>query len=205
MTDRQTVFVVDDEASVRKALRLMLEAAGHNVLTFCSAEEFLDAYDASESGCLLLDVMMPGMDGMELLRRLANPRLAIPVIMLTGHGDIPMAVNAIQIGAVGFLEKPANPVVLREKVAEALSKNAGERREQEEREEILHLYNGLTPRERQVTKLLVDGKPPKMIAKALGTAYSTVRNQRASILKKMRADNVPDLAKMINLLGQEDD
>jgi FixJ family two-component response regulator len=183
----------------------MLEAAGHHVATFGTAEEFLHAYDPLDSGCLLLDVMMPGMDGMELLRRLNHRRPAIPVIMLTGHGDIPMAVDAIQIGAFGFLEKPANPKALREKVAAALAKEAEQRCEREERDEILARFNQLTARERQVARLLIDGKRPKSIATALGTAHSTVRNQQASILKKMRADNVPDLAKMINMLGEEDE
>ncbi len=197
MNPRQTVFIVDDEAPVRKALRLMLQTAGYQVEAYGSAEEFLGAYDPSRPGCLILDVRMPGMDGMELLRHLIEHRHRIPVIMLTAHGDIPMTVDAIHTGALDFLEKPVDPEVLRQKLAAALVKNTEQRLEQEELDEILQRLGELTRREREVLDLLVDGKPVRTVARALGTAQSTVRNQRASILKKMRADTVADLMKMM--------
>ena len=199
MTSSQTVFVVDDEEPVRKALRLMLETSGFQVETFPTAQAFLDTYRPSMPGCLILDVRMPGMDGMQLLRELAHRDYYPPIIMLTAHGDIPMAVDAIQTGAIDFLEKPAEPAAIQEKVTAALAKDAESRRGKAERDEIRSAYDQLTPREREVLELLVDGKSTKTIATVLGTAESTVRLHRSSIFKKMRADSVPDL---INLMSE---
>lgn len=200
----QTVFVVDDEPSVRKAVGLIVEQAGHQVMTFASAAEFLDHYDGSQPGCLVSDVRMPGMDGMALLRHLREHGKQIPVVMLSAHGDIPMAVTAVQTGALDFLEKPADPNKLRQKVAQALTLDAEWRRGQEEREEVEGMVSALTPREGEVLSLLVDGKDAKIVAQVLGTSHNTVRVQRASIMKKMRADNLADLVRMTKLieLGQ---
>lgn len=200
MDTEQTVFVVDDEEPVRKAVRLIAERAGHTVEVFASARDFLDAYGPARAGCLILDVRMPGMDGMELLRHLQKEDAPIPIIMLTAHGDVPMAVDAMKTGAVEFLEKPADPAVLREKIAAALERDANWRLDEEERQEIRDCYEQLTAREREVAELLVDGKSCKIIGTILGTSESTVRVQRGSILKKMRADNVPDVIRMINTL-----
>ncbi len=197
MSSSQTVFVVDDEAAVRKALKLMLQAAGYEVELFESALAFLKDYDSSVPGCLILDVRMPGMDGMELLERLSESDIFIPVIILTAHGDIPMAVDAIKIGAIEFFEKPADANILREKVADALAIDTKWRQGEEEREEIRQRHNNLTPREREVVELMVDGKTSRTIATVLGTAQNTVRVQRASIMKKMQADSPGDLIKMM--------
>lgn len=200
MSSTQTVFVVDDEAVVRKALKLMLELAGYRVQPFSSAQEFLDNYEPSMPGCLILDVRMPGMDGMELLRHLSEHEILIPIIMLTAHGDIPMAVDAMKTGAVEFLEKPAEPNTLREKVAAALALDEVWRLDEEERAEIRGNYKKLSPREREVLDLIIDGKKPRTIGRILGTSQNTIRVQRASIMKKMRADSPADLVKMMNTL-----
>lgn len=196
-----TVFVVDDDAAVRKAVRLMLLTAGHEVETFSSAKEFLAVHDSARPGCLVCDVRMPGMDGLELLRQLIDLKTTLPVVMLTAHGDITMAVGAMKIGAVDFLEKPADPETLRRKVAEALAKNEQHRADSNEQAEIRHLLTTLTTREREVLEYLVDGKEARTIARILGTSHNTVRVQRVSLMKKMRADNIADLVNMMNQIG----
>ena len=198
--DSQTVFVVDDEPVVRKAVSLILEQGGHRIETFASSAEFLERYDGSQPGCLVSDVRMPGMDGMDLLRHLSQQGIRIPVVMLSAHGDIPMAIDAVKTGAIDFLEKPADPDVLRQKVAGALATDLTWRLDLDEKEEIKQLESTLTAREREVLKLLVDGKSAKIVAQILGSSYNTVRVQRASIMKKMRADNIADLVRMTNLI-----
>lgn len=195
-----TVFIVDDESVVRKALSLILEQAGHRIQAFASAREFLDFFDGSQPGCLISDVRMPGMDGMELLRHLAEQDRRIPVVMLSAHGDIPMAVAAVKSGAIDFLEKPADPGTLRQKVASALELDQKWRDGQDEREEIEQLLATLTPRESEVLNLLVNGKDARIVAQILGSSHNTVRVQRASIMKKMRADNIADLVRMVSLV-----
>lgn len=200
MNPSHTVFIVDDEASVRKALRLMMSTAGHKVEVFASATEFLDAYDRTTIGCLILDVRMPGMDGLALLRHLTSEQAPLPVIMLSAHGDIPMAVGAVKTGAVDFLEKPAQPSTLREKVAAALELAQQWHYDQLERQEILKGYSKLTAREREVAELLADGKSTDMIAKLLGTSRNTVRVQRHNIRNKMHAVTPAELVKMITTI-----
>ncbi len=143
---------------------------------------------------------MPGMDGMQLLRHLSERGIRIPVVMLSAHADIPMAVDAVKTGAVDFLEKPAEPETLRRKVAKALELDQMWRMGQDERQEIEHLLSALTPREREVLNLLIDGKDAKIVAQILGSSHNTVRVQRASIMKKMRADNIADLVRMVNVV-----
>ena len=201
-TDLPTVFVIDDEPVVRKAVRLLLEQAGHRVELFESADIFLQQFDATRPGCVVSDVRMPGTDGMQLLRNLSQQGHRIPTIMLSAHGDIPMAVRAVRIGAFDFLEKPVDPAILREKVAAALQFDADQRLEQDERTEIQQHLGSLTPREREVLNLLVSGKDAKIIAGILGSSYNTVRVQRASLMKKMRADNVADLIRMMQLVSE---
>jgi two-component system, LuxR family, response regulator FixJ len=199
-----TVFVVDDDAAVRKAVRLMLLSAGHEVETFASAQEFLDAHDPTRPGCLVCDVRMPGIDGMELLQILSDIKTTLPIVMLTAHGDVPMAVSAMQIGAVDFLEKPAAAHVLRRKVADALSRNSQQRANQMELEETRQLIETLTAREREVFMFLVNGKAPRTIATILGTSKNTVRVQRVSIMKKLKADNIADLINKVQDLDLSD-
>jgi two-component system response regulator FixJ len=149
-------------------------------------------------GCLVSDVRMPGMDGMELLRVLAERDADLPVVMLTAHGDVTMAVNAMKTGAVEFLEKPCHANHLRQKVGEALARNATNQSKLDEREEIRQLLSNLTPREREVLDLLVDGKQARTVSKRLGSSHNTVRVQRTTIMKKMRADNLADLINMLH-------
>lgn len=203
--NKPIVCVVDDDDSVRKAVRLILETAGHQVQSFDSATAFLDSFDPSRPGCLISDVRMPVMDGMELLRELSARNARIPILMLSAHGDIPMAVDALKIGAVDFLEKPVEADLLRQKVAAAIERDAEQRRGSEEREEIRRQLDTLTSREREVLDLLVAGKDAKVIAKVLGTSHNTVRVQRSSLMKKMHADNVADLVRMISRIGLLDD
>ena len=200
MKPPHTVFVVDDEAAVRKALRLMMSTAGYKVEDFASATEFLDAYDPATIGCLILDVRMPGMDGLALLRHLTNEKVLLPVIMLSAHGDIPMAVGAVKTGAVDFCEKPAQAGILREKVAAALELAKQWHYDRSERQEILEGYSKLTAREREIAELLADGKSTEMIAKLLGTSQNTVRVQRHNIRNKMRAATQAELVKMMNTI-----
>lgn len=203
MKPSHTVFIVDDEASVRKALRLMMTTAGYTVEEFASATEFLDAYDPTKTGCLILDVRMPGMDGLALLRQLTAQRVPLPVIMLSAHGDIPMAVGAVKSGAVEFLEKPAQASILREKVAAALDMAQEWHYEELERQEILEGYAKLTAREREVAKYLADGKSTATVARLLGTSQNTVRVQRNNIRNKMRATTDAELVKMIAIIRSD--
>lgn len=192
-----TVYVVDDEATVRKALRMMLQAAGYEVETFGGAKEFLESYDSERPGCLLLDVRMPEMDGLELQRHLAQQGSAIPIVFLSAHGDIPMAVGAVQRGAMHFLEKPADPAALREQVAAAVAEDRERRRRSAAVAEIRAALESLTDREMEILEMLADGKSAKTIAHALGIAHSTVRVLRARLMKKMRADTAADLVKLV--------
>jgi RNA polymerase sigma factor (sigma-70 family) len=197
MHAQATVFVVDDDSSVRDALRCMLEAAGHRVETFASAEAFLAGYDPSRRGCLLLDVCMPGMDGLALQDRLVQQRVYLPIIVLTGHADVPMAVRALRAGAVDFVEKPFDEADLLRRIEEALIRSVQCTSSEAERAAIRERLAGLSQRERQVLDLLVAGKWVKAIAAELGTSPNTVKNQRASILEKMEAESVPDLVRMV--------
>lgn len=203
VSDVPKVFIVDDEDSVRRALQSLMEASGFSVVTCRSAAEFLDKYDSSQSGCLILDVRMPEMNGIELHSYLVRNRVFIPVIILTGHGDVPMAVSAMDEGAFYFMQKPADVDLLVAKVAEAVEVDCQRRREFAERTEIEQLYSTLTAREQEVLNLLVQGKQTSSVATALGTRESTIRVQRAAILKKMRADSVIDLMRMMSLLNEQ--
>lgn len=197
----QTVFIVDDEPVVRKAVGLIVEQTGHTSREFASATEFLEFYDGSQSGCLISDVRMPGMDGMQLLQRLQTLGRKIPVVMLSAHGDIQMAVASVKLGAIDFLEKPVDPATLRQKVMSALAVDRQWQMDKDEYDEIVQQLATLTPREREVLDLLVAGKEAKIVAQLLGSSHNTVRVQRASIMKKMRADNIADLIRILSHLG----
>lgn len=197
------VFIVDDEEPVRSGLESMLSARGFNVRTFAHAASFLEDYDSSRPGCAILDIRMPGMNGLELQQYLLRNRILLPVIILTGHGDVPMAVEAMESGAVSFLEKPASPDVLIAKVELAFERDTESRRTLLERDEVIRNLQTLTLREREVMELLIQGKSSRGVASALGTTESTVRVQRASIRRKMKADSTTDLLRM-SLLANGD-
>jgi two-component system response regulator FixJ len=179
-----------------------LETANHEVLEFESATQFLEQLSTKLRGCVVSDVRMPKLDGIQFLNRMRELGSHLPVLILTGHADVPMAVKAMKLGAVEFLEKPVDPNDLRSKVSSALELEAREHLDRLEVLEIESLYATLTAREVEVLDLLVSGKQPKDVASILGTAQSTVRIQRQSICKKMRADNVSDLIRMIGKVGR---
>ncbi len=196
-----TVFIVDDDEAVQQSLTMLLGTVGLNAQAYRSAEDFLDDYDpAAQPGCLLLDVRMPGMSGMELQARLAEKPTRTQVIIITGHGDVPMAVEAIKAGAVDFIEKPFRDQVLLDSIQRALELDAKARREQAERADIEAKIARLTPRERQIADLVVLGKSTKTIAYELGISQKTVDFHRVNILEKMRVDSVVELVRLMHLM-----
>ncbi|MDA0588781.1 MAG: response regulator [Planctomycetota bacterium] len=198
-----TVFIVDNDPSVRESLSLLLKATGHQPESFADAQSFLDEFDADRPGCLILDVRMPGMDGLQLQRLLADRAPHLPVIMLTAHGDLPMAVDSMRSGAWHFVEKPYDKDRLLGIVDEALESDLEFRRENAERLEIEQRLGTLTEREREVADQLADGKSTKLVATALGTSPNTIAHQRAKILAKMQAESVADLTRMLMLARDE--
>ena len=192
-----TVFVVDDDESVRGSLRFLLRSAGLESRAFASAPEFLTSYDPAQPGCLVLDVRMPGMSGLELQQELNLRGAIIPVIFITGHGDIPMAVEAMQHGAHDFLQKPFRDEDLIERVRRALEKDAKARAALEEHKTIHTRLESLTPREREVLALMVRGKPNKIMAHELGVSQRTVEIHRARVMEKSGASSLAELVRMV--------
>jgi len=190
-----TVFVVDDYAPVRSAVSRLLRAAGFAVAAFASAERFLAQYDPHAPGCLVLDLDMPAVNGFELQRILARKRSVLPIIFLTGHGDIPKSVQAMKRGAIDFLTKPVNDENLLAAVRAAIEKDRALRREQAELSEIRERLATLTPREREVLEYVVAGKLNKQIAGNLGTVEQTVKVHRARVMQKMKAQSVAELVR----------
>ena len=196
-----TVFIVDDYAPVRRSISRLLHAAGFAVAAFASAKEFLAQYDPQTLGCLVLDVAMPTVNGLELQRMLANVGSLLPVIFLTGHGDIPKSVQAMKRGASDFLTKPVNDEDLLAAVRAAIEKNRVLRREQAELSEIRARLSTLTPREREVLEHVVAGKLNKEIAGELGTVEQTIKVHRARIMEKMGVTSVAALVRLVERCG----
>jgi FixJ family two-component response regulator len=197
MTARNpTVFVVDDYAPVRRSISRLLRAAGFAVVAFASAEEFLAQYDPGVWGCLVLDVAMQNLNGFELQSVLANTGSLLPIIFLTGEGDIPKSVRAMKGGASDFLTKPVNDEDLLAAVRVAIEKNRALRQEQAELSEIRARLATLTPREREVLDYVVAGKLNKQIASDLGTVEQTVKVHRARVMQKMRVRSVAELVRL---------
>ncbi len=197
MSSESTVFVVDDDQEVRDALQLLMESVGLRVEAFDSAQSYLDQFDPDRPGCLVLDVRMPGMSGLDLQARLAAERLHPPVIIITGHGDVPMAVRSVQAGAVDFIEKPFNDQALLDSVHRAIERDAEQRGAASRLADIEARYQRLTPREREVLSQVVAGKRNKVIAADLGVSQSTVEAHRARVMEKMEADTLSDLMRMM--------
>ena len=198
-----TVFVVDDDESVRGSLRFLLRSAGLESRAYGSAPEFLAAYDPGQPGCLVLDVRMPGMSGLELQQELNLRGAVIPVIFITGHGDIPMAVEAMQHGAHDFLQKPFRDEDLIARVQRALASDAKARTALEEHNAIRTRLDSLTPREREVLALMARGKPNKIMAHELGVSQRTVEIHRARVMEKSGASSLAELVRMVMDLEPE--
>lgn len=200
-----TVFVVDDDDAVRSSLRLLFKSYGLDAVMHASADEFLASYDISRPGCLVLDVRMPGLSGPELQQRLNALGATIPIVFITGHGDVPMAVEAMQAGAVDFIQKPFRDQDLLDRINQALDKDAGSRRMLAERNMIRKRLESLTPREGEVLHLVVAGKANKVIAGDLNLSQRTVEIHRARVMEKMEAHSLAHLVRMVLEVERPDD
>ena len=200
-SEKAIVHVIDDDEAIRQSLAFLLQAAKLEVKTYSSAMAFLDALPDAASGCVITDVRMPGMSGVELLRRLKELKISVPVIVITGHGDVALAVEAMKAGAVDFLEKPFDDDVLLASVQSALKRQDGETKRHSERLEIEGRLAGLSNRERDVLGGLVAGRANKQIAFDLGISPRTVEIYRANLMNKMKAGSLSDLVRMALILG----
>jgi RNA polymerase sigma factor (sigma-70 family) len=200
MTSAPIVFVVDDDPSVRSSLKFLLSTVGLQVESFDSAATFLRKKPAGVPSCLVLDVRLPGLSGIDIQRELAARNIRIPIIFLTGHGDIPMSVRAMKAGAVEFLTKPVRDQDLLDAVRIALEQDRARREQEKEVTDLQQRFDSLTSREQQVISMLVSGMLNKQIAGELGTAESTVKVQRSRAMEKMHAQSLVDLARMIEKL-----
>jgi two-component system response regulator FixJ len=196
------VFVVDDDEAVRSSTKLLLKSVGLPAVTYSSAQEFLDNYDQMQPGCVVLDVRMPAMSGLELQQLLNIRGAIIPVIFITGHGDIPMAVEAMQHGAFDFLQKPFRDQDLLDRVQKALEKDRINRVQLREKTRIQERRESLTPREREILELMTRGKPNKVMAADLGVSQRTVEIHRARVMEKMGASSLAQLVRMVMDLDQ---
>jgi two-component system response regulator FixJ len=201
MPNDPVVHVVDDDEAMRQSLAFLLDSARLKVRTYESAVAFLDRIGAAEPGCVITDVRMPDVSGIDLLRRLKQLEVPLPVIMITGHGDVPLAVEAMKLGAVEFLEKPFDDDVLLAAVKSALNRFERETRRDAEQAEIKERLQALSARERQVLDGLVAGQPNKVIAFDLGISPRTVEIYRANVMTKMRASSLSDLVRMALVAG----
>ncbi|HXD50445.1 MAG TPA: response regulator [Burkholderiales bacterium] len=197
MTNEQTVFIVEDDAAVRDSLGLLLGLQGFRTQSFSCAEDFRRIYQPSWAGCLLLDVRMPGMNGLELQESLRRQGLALPVIIMTAHGDITTVRTALKSGAVDFLEKPVDPAALLAAVRTALDADAARRRTALEAEGARQRLSVLTARERQVMELVAKGCHNREIAETLGISPRTVEVHKARVMEKLQVQSVPELVRIV--------
>ena len=197
MSDHEpTVFVVDDDEPVRDAIAMLLDTVDLPCETFASAQDFLDAYDASRTGCLVLDIRMPGMSGLELHEHLLELQAPVPIVFITGHGDIPMAVEAMKRGALDFIRKPFRDQELLDRIQEALSVDEAQRAEYAGLEQVRARVASLTPREKEVFLRVADGQANKVIAIDLGISERTVEIHRSQVMQKTGARTLADLVRM---------
>ena len=203
MSDKPTVFLIDDDQAVRDAVALLLQTGGLAVETFASATDFLEAGVAQRPGCLVLDVRMPGLSGLDLQKQLRTGGYRIPIIFMTGHGDIPMAIRAMKAGAFDFIEKPFQGQALLARIQEALAFDVRERRRQAYRTEAAARVALLSPREREVLDRVVEGQYNKVIATELGISLSTVEIHRKRVMEKLQAESLSDLIRLLARLDEE--
>jgi two-component system, LuxR family, response regulator FixJ len=191
------VFIVDDDEAVRNSLRLLVKSVGLTAMALPSAQDFLTSYNPQQPGCLVLDVRMPGMSGLELQQQLNQRGAVIPVIFITGHGDIPMAVEAMQQGAFDFLQKPFRDQDLIDRIQRALERDRTSREDLGQRNRIRQRRDSLTPREREVLALVTSGSANKVMAADLGLSQRTIEIHRARVMEKMGASSVAQLVRMV--------
>ncbi len=196
MEEGPTVFVVDDEPVIRASLQRLLESVSLRVETYASASEFLDALKPGRPGCLVLDVRMPGISGLDLQERLSTLGIDLPIIFVTAYGDVPMAVRALKGGAVDFVQKPFNSQALLDRIHVAIQQNVEAGRRRKEREELGVRFSLLTPREREVMDLVVAGRANREIAEQLGLSPKTVEVHRAHVMRKLQAGSAAELVRM---------
>jgi len=202
MNKDQTVFVVDDEPDVRAALSMLIKSVGLKPEIYESPQAFLDAYDPQRQGCLVLDMRMPGMSGLDLQAKLAGMGPHPPIIMISGHGEIPNAVQAVQSGAVDFLQKPVSDQLLLDRIQQALRLDVENRREYHENHELQSRYDTLTKREREVMQGVIAGKLNKIIADELSVSTRTVEIHRAHVMEKMQAESLSALVQIATHIEQ---
>lgn len=200
-TKAATVFVVDDDPSMRDSMRWLIESVGLKVEAYANADSFMEQFTGDVPGCLVLDVRMPGTSGMELLDNLKGRGVQLPIIMISGHGDVPMAVQALKRGAMDFLEKPFRDQELLEQIAKAIEVDQARRKKAESVAGIRTRLDKLTPREREVMELVVAGYANKQVAAKLGLSEKTIEVHRSRVMSKMRAKTLPCLVKMAIAVG----
>ena len=192
-----TVFIVDDDDAVRDSLTLLLRSVKLNAETYDSAQAFLETCDLDRSGCIVLDVRMPGMSGLELAEQLRQRQVELPILFITGHGDVPMAVQAMRLGAVDFIQKPFRDSDLLDRIFGAIEQDRDNRQRNDRRRAVRQRLATLTPRECQVLERLLDGKANKVIASELDVSQRTVEIHRARVMEKMQADSVAMLVRIV--------
>ncbi len=196
MDRKQTVFIVDDDEGIREGLSLLLETVGQSCELYSSALEFLESYDPNKSGCLVLDIRMPRMTGLDLQEKLKEKKSVLPIIFITGHGDIPMAVEAMRRGALDFMRKPFREQDLLDRINEALDSDAGKRKALVDRQQLNDKIASLTERERQVFHRVADGEMNKVIAMDLAISERTVEVHRSQVMKKLKVRTLAQLVRI---------